>query len=225
VPAATASAATPAAQHPSVVLFDLDGTLANSIDLIVAAYQHAFASTTGRVVDPVLARTWIGQTLAQTFVREDAMHACQLEAAYRGYNEAHMDDMVTGYPGVADVLRDLAAAGVRTGVVTAKRRHVAQWAMRCAGVDHLTALVAGMEDTAAHKPDPAPLLHACAVFGVEPEAAWYVGDAVHDIEAARAAGMPSIAVTWGAGVESALVEAGPDVVCHDAAGLRRALLG
>jgi pyrophosphatase PpaX len=206
-----------------VVLFDLDGTLANSLDVIVASYGHAFATVSGRKISGADALPWIGQTLAQTFTREDAAHADALEAAYRAYNEAHIDDMITGYPGLPQLVDDLNAAGVRTGVVTAKRTDIALRTMALAGLDGKIELVGAMEHTSAHKPDPAPLLAACAALGVEPTTACYVGDAIFDIQAAHAAGMAGVAVTWGAGLESDLVAQNPAYVCHDAAGLRSAL--
>ena len=208
-----------------VVLFDLDGTLANSLDLIVASYGHAFASVTGRVISGVDALPWIGQTLAQTFQREDAAHAAELETAYRAFNEAHADDMIIGYPGVPQLVADLRAAGVITGVVTAKRHAIALRTMALAGLGDSISLIGAMESTPSHKPDPAPLLAACAKLGVEASTCCYVGDAIFDIQAAHAAGMAGIAVTWGAGREDDLIAQDPTAVCHDADELRAALLG
>ena len=206
-----------------LVLFDLDGTLANSLDVIVASYEYAFGTVTGRVIARAEALTWIGQGLDQTFGREDPAHAAALSAAYREFNEAHVDAMITGYPGVPDLLRDLRAAGVVTGVVTAKRRPIALRTMRLAGVEGLIDLAASDEDTLAHKPDPAPLLAACARLGLEPSTGCYVGDAIGDMRAAQGAGMAAIAVTWGAGVEADLVATRPDALCPDVPALRHVL--
>jgi len=207
-----------------LVLFDLDGTLANSIDLIVASYNHALSSIVGRTVTPEVARSWIGQTLAQTFRHEDPAHAAAMETAYREHYAAHLD-MITGYPGVPEVLRDLVAAGAATGIVTAKRAEVARWTITQAGLDGVVPLLGAMENTTSHKPDPAPLLAACAVLGADPTTGCYVGDAVYDIQAAHAAGMVAVAVTWGAGVTSELVATGPDHLCRDADELRAVLMG
>jgi len=212
-----------------VVLFDLDGTLANSIDLVVASYACAFASI-GRRIDPAVARHWIGETLAVTFARECPADAATLPDVYRAYYEAHIDQ-VGGYAGVAGLLADLRTAGVTTGVVTAKRRDAATATMAAAGVAGLIDLLGTAEDTAAHKPDPEPLLAAFAkISGARQDGpaltrsdVVYVGDAVHDVLAAQAAGMAAIAVTWGAGVRTELAALHPDCLCDDAAALRLAL--
>jgi len=206
----------------SVVLFDLDGTLANTIDLVVASYGAAFA-VIGRTVEREQAKHWIGETLAQTFAREAPDDGAAMEAAYRDNYDAHLDD-IRRYPGVPELLDDLKAAGAITGVVTAKRRAVAAVTMQRAGVAGRIDLVGAMEDSALHKPDPEPLLVAAAKLGATPRDCVYVGDAVHDIEAAHAAGMAVIAVTWGAGVRDELVALHPDALCDDADALRAALV-
>ncbi len=92
-------------------------------------------------------------------------------------------------------------------------------------MDHLVDVVAGLEDTERHKPDPAPLLHGAAGLGVDPATCVYVGDAVVDVEAARAAGMGAVAVTWGAGEAGALAASGPDAVLDTVGELAAFLLG
>jgi pyrophosphatase PpaX len=207
------------------VLFDLDGTLADSIRLIIESYEHAFRVVSNREIDPRTARTWIGQTLMDTFGREDPPRAKALETEYRAYNEANMAGAIGGYPGVPDVLRALRDAGAVLGVATSKRRAQAEDTMRLAGVGDLAELVVAMEDTAVHKPDPAPLLLACERLGVRDKAECvYVGDAVHDIQAARAAGLEGVAVTWGAGTPADLVAAAPVAVCDTPAELQAVLL-
>ena len=98
-------------------------------------------------------------------------------------------------------------------------------ALQIAGLDGLIDIVAASEDTTAHKPEPAPLQHGAARLSVPIEQCVYVGDAVVDIEAARAAGMASIAVTWGAGDPEALAVAGADHLVESPAALYALLLG
>jgi len=200
--------------HWPVVLFDLDGTLANSIDLVVASYRAAFA-TTGRDIERDVALHWIGETLRQTFAREAPGGGPDMETAYRAYYADHVNQ-ITGYPGVPELLTSLNDAGAVTGVVTAKKREVALVTMRQAGVEGLIELLGAMEDTAAHKPDPEPLLAAAAKLGVAPETCVYIGDATYDVMAAQAAGMAVIAVTWGAGDPAELAALHPDALVTDA---------
>jgi len=205
-----------------VVLFDLDGTLADSIGLVVASYTYAFSTVCGRRIDPDHAKHWIGETLAITMGREDPANSDRLMTAYRTYCDAHLD-MIHGYPGVPELLARLREAGATTGVVTAKGRDIALATMAHAGVADVIELICSRESTTVHKPDPAPLLAAASILGVTPELCVYVGDAVHDIKAARAAGMAAVAVAWGAGVRDELAALNPDALCDDADQLMRVL--
>lgn len=123
------------------------------------------------------------------------------------------------------MLSDLARAGIKFGVATSKRRHSAELTLGYSGLDQILPVTVAMEDTAVHKPDPAPLVLALERLGTVAAAAVYVGDAVVDVAAAKAAGMAVIAVTWGAGTREELVAAEPSAVVDTVAELRSLLLG
>jgi pyrophosphatase PpaX len=207
-----------------VVLFDLDGTLADTIDLIVASYNHAFAQVMGTERDPDEIRSWIGRPLLESFRAVAPEHAEELDRVYRAWNVAQTEELLREFPGVPDTLRRLREAGVPLGVVTSKRRETALLAMRGVGIDGLVPLLATMEDTEAHKPGPEPLLYAAERLGVHPADCAYVGDAVVDLLAARAAGMAAVGVTWGAGERRDLEAVGPDALVDSAADLAKVLL-
>lgn len=206
------------------VIWDLDGTLANTIPLIIASYDHALYTVLGIHADPVQAQGWIGQTLWDTFTERYPDHVDALVEAYVDFNLSQLEQRVLRYEGMAELLAELAAAGVLTGVATSKRRHSADRTLEAVDLHRAVPLLVGMEDTSAHKPDPAPLLLAVDKLGSSRGDAVYVGDAVVDVRAAHAAGLASIAVTWGAGIRSELVEAGPTLVVDTMAQLRAALL-
>lgn len=124
-----------------------------------------------------------------------------------------------------ELLEALTAAGVRVAVVTSKREQTARLALEGVGIDHLVRVVAGLEDTERHKPAPDPLLHGAAALGVDPATCAYVGDATVDLQAARAAGMAAVAVTWGAGERDALAAEEPDALVDDVTALGALLLG
>lgn len=208
-----------------VVLFDLDGTLANTIPLIVASYQHAFATVTGRQVSEGEARSWIGQTLPATFAREDLRNAARLERVYRTFNDEHLEQMVEPFPGIPELMQALLASPATVGVVTSKRRANALRTMPLADLPAEIPLVGAMEDSATHKPAPGPLLAAVERLSVAASTCVYVGDAVYDTQAAHAAGMSAISVSWGAGVRADLVAQQPLGVADDAAQLVSLLLG
>ncbi|CCH78423.1 Phosphoglycolate phosphatase [Nostocoides japonicum T1-X7] len=207
------------------VLFDLDGTLADTVGLIVASYHHALSTVVGRTRDAEEIRSWIGRPLLETFEELDPVHAVELDRVYREWNLAHTARLVQRYAGVPELLDRLGAAGVAVGVVTSKRREAAAAVLGAVGLDGRAALVGTLEDTTAHKPRPDPLLHGASALGLDPAACVYVGDAVVDVLAARAAGMASVAVTWGAGRADALRAADPTHLVDTVAALGTLLLG
>lgn len=208
-----------------VAIFDLDGTLADTVDLIVQSYQHAFRTVIGREEDPDIIRSWIGRPLIEAFHDHSPEHADLLFTTYLAWNHANTERLIRSYDGVRGLLGELAAAGVKVGVATSKLTAPARQAMDILGLSpHIPVLVA-LEDTDVHKPQPQPLLLAAERLGErDPSRAVYVGDAVVDVLAGKAAGMSTVAVTWGAGERSALDAVRPDGLATTAAELRDLLL-
>lgn len=208
-----------------VVLFDLDGTLVDSIELIVQASEHAFATVMGHTPSRAVLMAGIGKPLVEQFQRyardEDQMH--ELIRTYRSYQLAHHDRLTLPYDGVNDVVAHLAAAGRSLGVVTSKIEPLAHRALRHVGLDPHFPLVVGIESTTRHKPNPDPLWFAMERLGASPAETVYVGDSPFDLQAARAAGIDSIAVTWGAFDTATLTAESPSRVAHTAAELRTQL--
>ena len=194
------------------IFFDLDGTLANTIPLIVASYQHAFREVRGEEIEDARARAWIGRPLLGALLEEDPERGHELDRTYREWNLANTSRLIERYDGVPEMLITLTEAGANLHIVTSKRRETARLALAGVGIDHLIDVAGGLEDTTKHKPDPDPLLAAAAKVGVDPTTAVYVGDATVDILAAKAAGMAGVAVTWGAGERAALEATDPDTI-------------
>ena len=207
------------------VVFDLDGTVVNTIPLIIASYEHAMWDVLGEHTSAEEARGWIGQTLYATFHARHPAHAQQLIDSYVTWNAEHMPELLEDFPGTPELLDALAAAGVVTGVATSKRRVSAERTLRYAGLDGRLPVTVAMEDTDVHKPRPEPLLLALESVGGRPEQAAYVGDAVVDVRAAKAAGMTAIAVSWGAARRDDLAAATPDHLVDTVAELQELLLG
>lgn len=206
------------------ILFDLDGTLADTIPLIIASYQHAFRQVLGQEIAEAAARGWIGRPLLGALLEESPEHGHELDRVYREWNLANTERMIRSYAGIPELVADLDAAGARCAIVTSKRRETAALALQLVGLlDHIE-VAAGLEDTTEHKPDPAPLLHGARFLGADPAACVYVGDATVDILAARAAGMASVGVTWGAGSPQDLAAVRPDHLCRSVDELRSVLL-
>lgn len=208
----------------AVVLFDLDGTVANTIPLILASYAHATEKVLGQPATSIESRQWIGRTLVDTFAERYPGCEGELIAAYTEWSSAHLDELVRPYVGMGELLASLPAAGVRTGIVTSKRRPGAQRTLEAVGLDGVIDIVCAMEDTARHKPAPDPLLRAMEVLSAAPSETVYVGDAAVDLLAADAAGCAGIGVTWGAGLADELA-AQRSIAVVDGLGELRTLLG
>ena len=182
---------------PRAILFDLDGTLIDSIELIVRSFQHATATHLGTPLAREEIIPTIGRSLAGELERIAPGNGAALLATYRTFMLANHDDFVTVYPGVFEMLAAIHARGMPTGIVTAKARISAAPSFARFLLDREMSVVVVEDDTARHKPHPDPLLHAAAVLDMRPADCWYIGDSTHDMVAARAAGMVGIGAAWG----------------------------
>src|SRR4051794_1574396 len=180
-----------------VVLFDLDGTVVDSGAIILASMRHATRTVLEREFsdDELLAS--VGGPGLEGQMRALAPDRVEeLVSTYRAHNEPLHAELAC-CRGMDGVLARLAGEGRRLGVVTAKRRATVELAFDRIPLRHLFEVVVGGDETERHKPDPEPILLALERLGAQPEGTAYVGDAPFDVRAARAAGVHSVAVTWG----------------------------
>jgi pyrophosphatase PpaX len=180
-----------------VVLFDLDGTVVDTGAIILASMRHAAETVLGGdYSDDELLSAVGGPGLEAQMQALDAQRADELVRVYRAHNEP-LHETIAVCEGMDAVLDELRDRGHRLGVVTAKRRSTVELAFARVPVEHLFETVVGGDETAEHKPHPAPLLLALERLGAEPELAAYVGDSPFDMQAAKAAGLYAIGVSWG----------------------------
>jgi pyrophosphatase PpaX len=201
-------------RYPTV-LFDLDGTLIDSGAMILASYRHATRTVLEREVpDEVLAGFIGGGSIRDHMRALDEGLADELVRVYREHNEP-LHDELQAFPGVEDLLETVSAQGRKLGVVTAKRRRTVDLAFAVLPIEQYFDVVVTTESTNLHKPHPDPVLHALAELGSTKEEAAFVSDSPWDIEAGKAAGVFTVAVTWGKiHSEERLLEAGADVLVH-----------
>jgi len=200
-----------------VVLFDLDGTVIDSGAIILASMRHAAKEVLGaEPPDEELMAAVGGPGLEAQMHALAPDHVEGLVSVYRAHNEPLHEGLVC-CPGIDDLLVRLKDEGRRLGIVTAKRRKTVDLAFAQIPLEHLFETVVGGDETARHKPDPEPLLLALRRLGADPGDTAYVGDAPFDIKAAKAAGVFSIAVTWG-GIHSRerLEAESPDAIVDSA---------
>jgi pyrophosphatase PpaX len=189
----------------------------DTTDLIYQSMRHASGEVLGREISREILMANVGQPLPHQMELLSAEHAGALLDSYRLHNEENHDALIKEFPGVEESLRRLRAAGVGVVVVTSKRRFSVEMALKTyPGLGEVVDEWVTMEDTQEHKPRPEPLLKGLELLGDVPsEEAAYVGDSPFDVAAARAAGVTSVAVSWGAFTEEALREAEPDHLVPD----------
>ena len=194
------------------VLFDLDGTLIDSVRLILDSYHHTLAT---HGLPPRSDEEWlagVGTPLTAQFAdwRDDPETLQALIATYREYNLKHHDRMVTVYPGVVEVVRALKADGVATGLVTSKNRAGALRGLTLVQLEALMDVLVCADEVENPKPHPEPVEKAVRLLSADPRATVYVGDSVHDMLSGRAAGVRTAAVLWGPFGRAHLEGAQPD---------------
>jgi pyrophosphatase PpaX len=181
-----------------VVLFDLDGTVVDSGGIILASMRHATRTVLAREYSDAELLAKVGgpglEAQMQAFAPDRVE---ELVRVYRAHNEP-LHETLEAFPGIDDVLARLKDEGRRLGVVTAKRRATVEIAFATLPLGHLFETVVGGDETERHKPDPEPLLLGLQRLGATPERAAYVGDSPYDMQAANAAGLYAVGVTWGA---------------------------
>ena len=194
------------------VLFDLDGTLIDSVRLILDSYHHTLAThgLPPRSDDEWLAGVGTPLTVQFADWRDDPETLQALIATYREYNLKHHDRMVTVYPGVVEAVRALKEDGIATGLVTSKNRAGALRGLTLVQLEALMDVLVCADEVENPKPHPEPVEKAVRLLSADPRATVYVGDSVHDMLSGRAAGVRTAAVLWGPFGRAHLEGAQPD---------------
>lgn len=181
------------------ILFDNDGTLVDTHDLILSSMRHCTRTVLGREIpDDVLMRK-VGQPLAVQMCdfSDDPATQEELLRVYREHNHAHHDAVVAAFPGAREALASLDEAGVKMGVVTSKLHALAWRGLEITGLAPYLSCCIGADDCESYKPDPGPVLRGCEELELDPAECLYVGDSPYDIHAGNAAGCTTVAVSWG----------------------------
>lgn len=209
----------------STLIFDLDGTLADTLPLIYEAFNDAFEPLTGKRMTPEEIRGLFGPP--DNYVIRDAVAPEQRQAAIDRYiatYERRHRELVELFDGIDRLLADLHAQGVKLAVVTGKSRNTALLTLDMLGVLARFDVVYAGDDVERQKPDPMALHRALDDLGHSgSSAAAMIGDSAADVVAGKRAGIETIGVLWGSPDHADLLAAGPDIVCGSVADLREAL--
>jgi HAD superfamily hydrolase (TIGR01549 family) len=204
----------------TAVVFDLDGTLVDTMACILATYVNTIHSLGGPDVttEDVLSKFHIGPTrvLLEHFLGRP-IAADDLECYFAAYQQAIIG--LQPFPGVVDLLDELRRAGYRLGLFTSATRRAATLVLATAGLDRLFEVIVGGDEVVHPKPAPDGLELICRRLGVRPNETAYVGDALVDVECAISAGALAIHARWSgaSGVEAGahvIVERPADILAY-----------
>ncbi|HEU5141448.1 MAG TPA: pyrophosphatase PpaX [Bacillales bacterium] len=196
----------------NTVLFDLDGTLINTNELIIASFSHTLEQYfPGQYAREDIVE-FIGEPLTESFQRIDPQRVDELVDVYRRHNIENHDRLVREYEGVHETVKSLHQQGYKLGIVTTKMRKTVSMGMKLAGLDKLIDTVVTFEDVRRAKPDPEPVNRALSLLGATAEHAIMVGDSPFDIEAGKNAGTYTAGVAWTIKGSDTLHSVGPDVM-------------
>jgi pyrophosphatase PpaX len=198
-----------------VVLLDLDGTVVDSGGIILASMRHATLTVLAREIPDHELMASVGGPGLEAQMRSFGPESVdELVRVYREHNEP-LHEQLEAFAGIADALVQLKDEGRKLGIVSAKRRTTVELAFARVPLGHLFDVIVGGDETERQKPAPDPLLLALERLGASAADTAYVGDSPYDMQAARAAGVYAVGVTWG-GIHGHDALSDADVVVHSA---------
>jgi pyrophosphatase PpaX len=200
------------------VLFDLDGTILDTNELIFRSFEYAWERKGWKHITREQLTPYMGGKLHDMFrevAEADEAGVEELIGLYREFNWAHHDELVRAYPYVREVMSQLAAAGIRMGIVTTKIRKTSEMGLALCKLDEFIETIVSLDDVEFAKPHPEPVLKALERMGADPETTVMIGDSTGDLLAAHAAGVRSIAVGWSIKSREELNQCKPDYWVDD----------
>lgn len=199
------------------IIFDFDGTIADTGDLIIRSWQYTYEVRRGHKADEDLIRKSFGEPLVLTMKREfpefDVDESIEI---YRSYQVKHYKEEVRPFPGMVEVIKRLKVLGYTVSVVTSRMRRTTLAGLEKFGIlgdmDHVITC----EDTSEHKPDPAPVIACLKALCAEGDSAIMVGDSTFDIRCCHGAGVKGVLVGWSHLSEEEKKESGADFIIEKA---------
>lgn len=208
------------------VLFDLDGTIIDTNELIIQTFLHTLNHHFPNQFSREHILPHMGQTLFEQMERYGGKErVTELVEHYREYNVRMHDELVKDFPYVVETLEQLAKAGVQMGIVTTKMLKTSRMGLQLFGLDRFMETIISYETTTEHKPHPAPVLAAIERLGANPATTLMVGDSQYDIQAAQGAGVSSAGVAWSLKGADFLRSFNPDYLLEDIRELIPIVLG
>ena len=194
----------------NTLLFDLDGTLIDTNELIISSFLHTFETYYPGQYKREDVLKYMGPTLTETFESVDKTRSQEMIDTYRAYNIGNHDVLVTEFEGVYEAIKVLHKKGYKLGIVTTKVRNVVDMGLKLTNLDQFFEVVVTLDDVKHAKPDPEPVNLALSKLNAKPDEAIMVGDNYHDILSGKNAGTKTAGVAWTAKGKDYLATFEPD---------------
>lgn len=209
----------------TTLLFDFDGTLLDTNELIIQTFQHVLGSHYPGKYERVDILPFLGPTLEETFGSVELEKMEQLIKEYRAWNKLMHDELSSEFDGVSETMRLLKAAGMKMAIVSTKRKDMVMRGLELLDVEGVFDEVIALEDVTRTKPDPEPILLALERLGATADEALMIGDNYHDIVGGKNAGVRTAGVAWSAKGEAFLQTFNPDYMLQHITDLHQLVKG
>ena len=199
------------------VLFDFDGTVMDTNNVILMSWQHTFRTLRGREeCREVIVKTFgepLELTMKKFFPEVPAEEALEV---YRSFHRDNFGELINLFPGMRELLAEVKRRGYKTGLVTSRLYNTTMQGLEKYEIKDMFDAVLTADDTDKHKPDPAPINITLEKLGSSPETSIMLGDTLFDLLCAKNAGVRSVLVSWSLALHGMtmedLGEAAPDYI-------------
>lgn len=197
------------------ILFDLDGTLLYTNDLVVESFQYTFKKVLNMEINRQEVIKYFGEPLETTFARFAPEKINILLKTYRQHNHKKHDKLTKIFPGVKETLKNLKTNGYKLAVVTSKKNDIARHGLDFFDILPYFDAMIGADDTNKHKPQPEPVLKALEKLNLTPKEAIMIGDSPYDILCAKNAGVYTAVVKYTEHPWNKLMELKPNYILEN----------
>lgn len=194
------------------ILFDLDGTLLDTNELIIQSFQHTFKTHLNKHIEKEAIIKNFGEILKTTLDREFGDASEEAIKTYRNFQVGNFEKLITIQSGVVEGVKELHRQGYKLGVVTSRLNDSAIKALNHFALKNYFESIIGADNTDKYKPDPTPAFLALKELGGKPEETILVGDSPYDVLCGKNAGITSVVVGWSALPMDMILKYEPDYV-------------
>lgn len=199
----------------NTVLFDLDGTLIDTNELIISSFMHTLNHYYPEQYKREDVLAFMGPPLYDTFVQMDKERVHEMIDTYRTHNLSHHDELVTEFAGVFETVKWLHDQKYKLAIVTTKQINTVMLGLKLTKLDQFFDVIVAIDDVQHAKPHPEPVEKALVLLNAQPEEAVTVGDNHHDILSGKNAGTKTAGVAWSAKGREHIASYEPDVILEE----------